>query len=128
MSTRSTGTFSFRQMYCCLSREPQLCSRLKLTDPALSVAEYTLTGIETRPKLSESVAMERAAMALPLQTERVSSLLRKLASLPLGGRNGAVRCGAPLQPRNSARALNSRYGGMWPRVFIARVSVCFVVQ
>jgi hypothetical protein len=28
----------------------------------LSVAENTLTGIETRPKLSESEAMERAAM------------------------------------------------------------------
>src|SRR5689334_21809998 len=52
------------QMYCCLRRDPQpLCSRLKLIAALLSVAEYTLTGMETSPKLIDSEAMERAAIA-----------------------------------------------------------------
>jgi hypothetical protein len=39
MSARSTTTFSFRHRYCCLTREPQVWSRLKLTPDPLSVAE-----------------------------------------------------------------------------------------
>jgi hypothetical protein len=35
---------------------------LNLTAPDDSVAEYSFTGIDTRPKLKESDAMERAAM------------------------------------------------------------------
>src|SRR5437773_1695025 len=54
--------FSLMHRYCCFTREPQLCSRLKLTPPDDSVAENTLTGIDTRPKLSDREAMERAAM------------------------------------------------------------------
>jgi hypothetical protein len=35
---------SLMHRYCCFTREPQVCSRLKLTPPALSVAEYSFTG------------------------------------------------------------------------------------
>src|SRR5688572_14612938 len=62
MSARSTGTFSLMHRYCCFTREPQVCSRLKLTPPALSVAEYSFTGIDTSPKLRDNEAIERAAM------------------------------------------------------------------
>src|SRR5271169_203507 len=66
MSARSTGTPSFRQTYCCLRREPQvLCSRLKRIPPELSVAGKTFTGIDTRPKVSEREAIERAAIGPP---------------------------------------------------------------
>src|SRR5208337_1503348 len=66
MSARSTGTPSFRQMYCCLRREPQvLCNRLKRMPPELSVAGKTFTGIDTRPKVSDREAMERAAIGPP---------------------------------------------------------------
>src|SRR5271170_8188301 len=53
-------------MYCCLRREPQvLCSRLKRMPPELSVAGKTFTGMETRPKVSDSEAIERAAIGAP---------------------------------------------------------------
>jgi hypothetical protein len=40
MSSRTTGTSSLMQMYCCLSRDPQLlCSRLKEIARLASVAE-----------------------------------------------------------------------------------------
>ena len=35
----------------------------------LSVAEYSFTGIDTSPKLSDSEAMERAAMGAPRRLE-----------------------------------------------------------
>jgi hypothetical protein len=38
---------------------------LKLMPDLLSVAENTFTGIDTSPKLMDSEAMERAAMAQP---------------------------------------------------------------
>src|SRR5208283_261492 len=66
MSARSTGTFSFKQMYCCLRRDPQvLCRRLKRIPPELSVAGKTFTGIDTRPKVREREAIERAAIGPP---------------------------------------------------------------
>src|SRR6267154_193120 len=63
MSSRATGTSSFTQMYCCLSRDPQvLCSRLNEMARLASVAEKSFTGIETIPNETVSVAIDRAAM------------------------------------------------------------------
>src|SRR6185369_9952511 len=67
MSSRATGTSSFTQKYCCFRREPQsLCSRLKEMALVDSVAEWSFTGIETSPKDTVSVAIERDAMVLRL--------------------------------------------------------------
>src|ERR1044071_539420 len=63
MSSRATGTSSFTQMYCCLSRDPQvLCSRLNEIARLASVAEKSFTGIETIPNETVSVAIDRAGM------------------------------------------------------------------
>src|SRR5262245_43130898 len=62
MSARSTILPVAAEMYCCLSREPSFDSRLKRTVAEDSVAEYSLTGMDTNPKLKVSDAMERAAM------------------------------------------------------------------
>src|SRR4051812_47455474 len=63
MSSRATGTSSLRQRYCCFRREPQpLCSMLNEIDLLASVAEKSLTGIDTSPNETVSEAMERAAM------------------------------------------------------------------
>src|SRR6267142_6919268 len=63
MSSRATGTSSFTQMYCCLSRDPQvLCSRLNEMARLASVAEKSFTGIDTIPNETVSVAIDRAAM------------------------------------------------------------------
>src|SRR4029077_3118779 len=57
-------TSSLTQMYCCLSRDPQvLCSRLNEIARLASVAEKSFTGIETIPNETVSVAIDRAAMA-----------------------------------------------------------------
>jgi aspartokinase len=58
----------------CFTREPSFDSRLKRTVAELSVAEYSLTGIDTRPKPSDSDAMERAAMGLPPGERRKGSM------------------------------------------------------
>src|SRR6266852_7048573 len=64
MSSRATGTSSFTQKYCCLSREPQvLCSRLNEMARLASVAEKIFTGMETSPKETVSDAIDRAAIA-----------------------------------------------------------------
>src|SRR5678815_5930840 len=54
--------WSFSETYCCLRREPSLSSMLKRTVAELSVAENSLTGIDTRPNERDSDAIERAAM------------------------------------------------------------------
>src|SRR6266513_1182934 len=80
MSSRATGTSSFTQMYCCLSRDPQaLCSRLNEMARLASVAEKSFTGIETIPNETVSVAIDRAAMPAsqpvsPLQGVRAAIL------------------------------------------------------
>src|SRR5437870_853218 len=80
MSSRATGTSSFTQMYCCLSRDPQdLCSRLKEIARLASVAEKSFTGIETIPNETVSVAIDRAAIPAsqpvsPLQGVRAAIL------------------------------------------------------
>src|SRR5438309_11356403 len=64
MSSRATGTSSFTQKYCCLRREPQvLCSRLNEMARLASVAEKSLTGIDTSPNDTVNDAIERAAIA-----------------------------------------------------------------
>src|SRR5438477_10489570 len=64
MSSRATGTSSFTQMYCCLRREPQaLCSRLNEIARLASVAEKSLTGMDTSPKDTVNEAIDRAAMS-----------------------------------------------------------------
>src|SRR5258708_24317949 len=64
MSSRATGTSSFPQKYCCLSREPQvLCSRLNEMARLASVAEKSLTGMDTSPNDTVNVAIDRAAIA-----------------------------------------------------------------
>src|SRR2546421_5391669 len=63
MSSRETGTSSFTQKYCCLSREPQvLCSRLNEMARLASVAENSLTGMDTSPKDTVNDAIDRAAI------------------------------------------------------------------
>src|SRR5687768_10921930 len=63
MSSRATGTSSFMQKYCCFSREPQaLCRRLKEMARLASVAEKSLTGMETSPKDTVNEAIDRAAI------------------------------------------------------------------
>src|SRR5712692_4353155 len=80
MSSRATATSSFTQMYCCLSRDPQvLCSRLNEMARLASVAEKSFTGIETIPNETVSVAIDRAAMPAselvpPFQGVRVAIL------------------------------------------------------
>src|SRR5215469_2145421 len=71
MSVRSTTVPSRAQTYCCFSREPQPppCSRLKDTAACAWVAVYSLTGIDTMPKVTVSDANARAAI-------RVSSAFR----------------------------------------------------
>src|SRR5438477_1370723 len=64
MSSRATGTSSFTQKYCCLSRDPQvLCSRLKEMARLASVAEKSLTGMETSPNETVNDAIDRAAIS-----------------------------------------------------------------
>src|SRR5256885_4513387 len=97
MSSRPTGTSSFTQMYCCLSRDPQaLCSRLNEMARLASVAEKSFTGIETIPNETVSVAIDRAAMLAselvpPFQGVgaailRLRALERTLQALLLGER------------------------------------------
>src|SRR2546428_13945676 len=63
MSSRATGTSSFTQKYCCLSREPQvLCSRLNEMARLASVAEKSLTGMDTSPNDTVNEAIDRAAI------------------------------------------------------------------
>src|SRR2546430_13268409 len=63
MSSRATGTSSFTQKYCCLSREPQvLCSRLNEMARLASVAEKSLTGMDTSPNDTVNDAIDRAAI------------------------------------------------------------------
>src|SRR5438552_1767304 len=63
MSARATGTSSVTQKYCCLSREPQvLCSRLNEMARLASVAEKSLTGMDTSPKDTVNDAIDRAAI------------------------------------------------------------------
>ncbi len=63
MSSRGTTTSSLMHTYCCFRREPQvLCSMLKEIALLDSVAEKSLTGMETSPNETVSDAMERAAM------------------------------------------------------------------
>src|SRR5258708_29016556 len=64
MSSCPTGSSSFQQKYCCLSREPQvLCSRLNEMARLASVAEKSLTGMDTSPNDTVNVAIDRAAIA-----------------------------------------------------------------
>src|SRR5437764_7945213 len=64
MSSRTTGTSSLMQMYCCFSRDPQpLCSRLKEIARLASVAEKSFTGIDTSPNEIVNDAIDRAAMS-----------------------------------------------------------------
>src|SRR5580692_6127215 len=49
-------------MYCCFTREPSGASMLNRTSAPLSVAEYSLTGMVTRPKDNDSDAIERAGI------------------------------------------------------------------
>lgn len=49
--------------YCRRRRAPPAPISLNRTADELSVAEYTLTGIDTNPNVSDRVATERAAIA-----------------------------------------------------------------
>src|SRR6188508_23434 len=66
MSSRGTGISSFTHRYCCFRREPQpLCSRLNEMAFVASVAENSLTGIDTSPNDTVNDAIDRAAMSSP---------------------------------------------------------------
>ncbi len=63
MSSRATGISSFRQRYCCLSREPQsLCNMLNEIALLASVAENIFAGIDTNPNAMVRDPIDRAAM------------------------------------------------------------------
>ena len=62
----------------------------KRTLAALSVAEYSLTGIETRPKLSEREAIERAAMASPSSKKTVRKDATRIAPAASDGRTAVA--------------------------------------
>src|SRR5579862_9919713 len=51
--------------YCCLTRAPLEAIHLKRMAAELSVAEYSLIGMDTKPKVSERDAIERAGMYGP---------------------------------------------------------------
>src|SRR3984893_42241 len=52
-------------MYCCFTREPSFWrSRLKEIRSEETVAEYSLTGMATRPKEIVSEAIDRACVAM----------------------------------------------------------------
>src|SRR5439155_6685100 len=122
MSARSTGMFSLMHRYCCLTREPQLCSRLKPTPPAVSVAENTFTGIDTRPKLSDREAIERAAMT-GLREGRGGRLARNQRSCTVARMKSgwlSLVCHVP--------GFHPGYGGLNPCFFIGAASVCFDVK
>src|SRR5260221_11913954 len=71
MSSRATGTSSFTQKYCCLSGEPQvLCSRLNEMARLASVAEKSLTRMDTSPNDTVNVAIDRAAIAFLLRCSK----------------------------------------------------------
>src|ERR1043166_8349902 len=63
MSLRSTTTPSRAQTYCCFRRDPQAaCSRLNEIADCACVAAYSLTGMDTMPKLTVTEDNARAAM------------------------------------------------------------------
>src|SRR3982751_5113522 len=66
MSSRVTATSSLTHKYCCFRREPQaLCSRLNEMARLASVAEKSLTGMETSPNETVNDAIDRAAISSP---------------------------------------------------------------
>ncbi len=80
ISSRGTTTSSLMQMYCCFRREPHaLCSMLNEIDLLASVAEKSLTGIETNPNETVKLAMDRAAIVVSvceaLRRAKAQSLL-----------------------------------------------------
>src|SRR5690606_35659509 len=113
--------------YCWRTRSPSFVSRLKRMVAELSVAEYSFTGIETRPKDSDREAIERAAISgppcrrretLPDQyTSRAGQTARPVSAPPDWRRRPlactlaaahrpilpvAAAAGAPVHPRRSA--------------------------
>jgi len=52
--------------YCCRTRAPPRPISVKRIAEALSVAEYSFTGIVTRPKPSDSEAIARADRLTPM--------------------------------------------------------------
>src|SRR5262245_46889463 len=67
MSSRSTISPSFEQMYCCLSRDPHfLCRWLnEIPDDELDAVK-SFTGIETSPNDTVTEPIERSAMGARL--------------------------------------------------------------
>src|SRR4051812_38630987 len=113
MSARSTTTCSLMQMYCCLTREPQvLCNRLNEISLPACVAGYTFTGIDTRPKESDRSAIERAAMCFSCLRDfcrrnvlRASELIQTLDRECLFPAH--VRCSAACQGNRPMRLAGS---------------------
>src|SRR5688572_16118260 len=100
MSSRCTGTSSLMQKYCWRSREPHvLCSRLNEIARLASVAEKSLTGIETSPKDTVNEAIERAAMSPP----KKGSDCNTARFLRFGAFQGALQ--ARLRPERVAPAI-----------------------
>ncbi len=61
-ATCSSAAAGASVTYCWRTREPAALISLKWIADELSVAEYSLIGMDTKPKLSDSEAIERAAM------------------------------------------------------------------
>src|SRR5689334_334002 len=92
MSSRPTGTSSLTQKYCCRRREPQaLCSRLKEIARLDSVAEKSLTGIDTSPNEILKEPIDRAAIGF----SRAGGVHSSLEPPCLGERGAAQRRGPP---------------------------------
>src|SRR5664279_1561710 len=127
MSARSTTFWSFSETYCCLRREPSLASMLKRTAAELSVAEYSLTGIDTRPNERDSEAIERAAIPTPLSPRGPRAPAWRTRSI----RARAVPC-HPDRCESAAGWRGMFTPDAWrvpqPSVFMAALRDCFDFQ
>src|ERR1700743_1461659 len=88
MSARSTFFPVLFETYCCSRREPSGASKLNLILLSLSVAEYSLTGIETSPKDRERDAIERAAICF--SSRAGAQPQRRFPGWPPGTRENGV--------------------------------------
>src|SRR4051812_10641827 len=111
MSSRPTGTSSLTQKYCCRRREPQaLCSRLKEIARLDSVAEKSLTGIDTSPNEILKEPIDRAAICFSHAGD-VHSILEPPCLGERGPRSGRARPGRHPQYTSPVPASESRRCG-----------------
>src|SRR5882724_4684803 len=110
MSARSTTTPSLAHTYCCFGREPQpACTMLKEMPAEDWVAEKSLTGTDTRPKVKFRDAMERAAIVVNSLQDSGSGRGRVALSVSLA-KHRHCRAVPGLQSRGENRLVARRRG------------------